>query len=275
LQGERHSRSPLDELEFSSRHGHAAVAIAARPCIPGSSLSAMQTSNSPRQETEPAPSRTDDLGLTARSRGHVDVASDSDVQGGTVPSEMLSKGVPVVVAPPAACSTGRPGSRVEGLDGTNQCEEDQGHNQECIEEDAMVMSGGRASLSGPSELPGVEVHRHIEMQIEMQERTMQLQLQLQMMVHRTLSLHRKLEGVVARQTSLVPNTTSADDGLTSEHRALVSDQREIERELKKQQSLLKQQMDCQEVVRQKLLDDAKSARNVGSAGSKAYRSNTN
>jgi hypothetical protein len=85
---------------------------------------------------------------------------------------------------------------------------------------------------------------------------------MQMLVHRTISLHRKLETVVARQTALVPNPASADDGLTSEHRALIGDQREIERELKKQQSLLKQQMDCQERVRRRLLEGAKAARDA-------------
>jgi hypothetical protein len=173
-------------------------------------------------------------------------------------------GLPMDTAASAFAGS-RMGSRVDGFNGPDCRREDRLKSPEQDSNVGTAASNVESGYAGPSDSAGHDVKRQIDMQIEMQERTMQLQLQMQMLVHRTISLHRKLETVVARQTALVPNPASADDGLTSEHRTLIGDQREIERELKKQQSLLKQQMDCQERVRRKLLEGAEAVRDVDGA----------
>jgi len=117
----------------------------------------------------------------------------------------------------------------------------------------IVDSDSKQTAPGAS---SYNVQRHIERQLEMQERTMQLQLEMQMMVHRTVSLQRKLQLALERQSfALQKSGSSSELDFMKEHQRLIREQREMQVELEKQQTILKLQMEEQEVVRQQLLKE--------------------
>jgi len=113
------------------------------------------------------------------------------------------------------------------------------------------------------------LQKQIERQLEMQERTMQLQLEMQMIMHRTVSLQRKLQLALERQSDALkhsPVDAHSQAEFIKEHSRLVSEQKEMQAELQKQQQMLKQEMEEQEQLRQAFLRESGISRGENARG---------
>lgn len=95
------------------------------------------------------------------------------------------------------------------------------------------------------------IQRHLEWQVELQEKTMRFLLQMQMHHHQLVSLHRKGHLNLERQSRANVSITHGVDGVLKEYDALVVEQSSMQAELNRQQCLLRDLINEQELMRQR------------------------
>eukprot|EP00172_Hildenbrandia_rubra_P003010 Plantae.Rhodophyta-Hildenbrandia_rubra.ctg436.p1 GENE.Plantae.Rhodophyta-Hildenbrandia_rubra.ctg436~~Plantae.Rhodophyta-Hildenbrandia_rubra.ctg436.p1 ORF type:complete len:777 (+),score=158.47 Plantae.Rhodophyta-Hildenbrandia_rubra.ctg436:239-2569(+) len=136
-----------------------------------------------------------------------------------------------------------------------QNEEDARRNENGLSGRSALERSGQGSVRAmPSENGRQDVcsrqQQQVETQLALQERTMRLQLQMQIMVHRMVTLQRKVqEGVELQAGCTERGEVKAD----REHEAITHEFKTVQRELERQQVLLKEQKEEQEKIRQDLI----------------------
>ncbi|KAA8495030.1 Transcription factor PCL1 [Porphyridium purpureum] len=156
--------------------------------------------------------------------------------------------------PARMTSSGKPPAKAEVAPAASESAQAHTHDRTAGGSAQGASFGGSESARGR-----LSIKEQIERQLEMQERTMQLQLEMQMIAHRTVSLQRKLQFTLERQSEVLQacERNPGASEVVKEHSRLLAEQRQMQEDLRRQQVLLKSEMEEQERLRRELLHETR------------------